>query len=238
MQKLAIVALIGLTASAACFGAAAAIGGRDFNDDMGFSIFGDRPHCEAVANATATTRDLDWDGSDHIGLSVGGHASYTPGSDNKVHASGDPQLLAHLRIRNGNIELDCNGWHHDHGDLTIILPGQEFKKFGIAGSGNLVLSNLNQNELAVGIAGSGSVKADGKVTEAQVKIAGSGDADLEKVALKVLDVKIAGSGTTDAAPTDQADIKIAGSGDVILHTSPKSLDQHVAGSGRIRILSN
>ena len=52
-----------------------------------------------VPGATATSRDMDWDGSDHVTLSVGGHATYTPGTDNKVHLSGDPQTLAHIRIQ-------------------------------------------------------------------------------------------------------------------------------------------
>jgi hypothetical protein len=238
MHKLALVALIGITASAAFFGAAAAIGGKDFGDGMDFSMFGDRPRCEAVSGATATSRDLDWDGSDHVGLSVGGHASYTPGTDNKVHASGDPQLLAHLRVRDGNIELDCNGWHHDTGNLTITLPGQEFKRFGIAGSGNISLQKLDQDMIRLNIAGSGSIKADGKVEHADIHIAGSGDADLGQVATQVATVHIAGSGNTDIAPSDEADIHIAGSGDVNLHTSPKRLETHIWGSGRIHNITS
>jgi hypothetical protein len=235
MNKLAIIAVIGLTSSAVCMGAAAAIGGKDFGDTMDLSMFGDRPACEAVPGATATSRELDWDGSDHVGLAVSGHATYTPGTDNKVHASGDPQVLAHLRIRNGSIELDCSGWgwHHEHGDVTFVLPGQEFQKFGIAGSGNMVLQKLNQNHLKVSIAGSGSIKADGKVEEAEIHIAGSGDADLGQVASQIATVHIAGSGNTDIAPSDEADIHIAGSGDVNLHTNPKKLETHIAGSGRI-----
>jgi hypothetical protein len=233
MHKLALVALIGLTGSAACIGAAAAIGGRDFADNMDLSMFGDRPRCEVVPGATATSRDLEWDGSDHVGLSVGGHATYTPGTDNKVHASGDPQLLAHLRVRDGNIELDCNNWHDGTSNLTIILPGQEFQKFGIAGHGDLALQKLNQTMLKVSIAGSGSIKADGKVEHADVHIAGSGDIDMGQVATKITMVHIAGSGNTDIAPSDEADIHIAGSGDVNLHTNPKQLETHIAGSGRI-----
>ncbi|HEY1876492.1 MAG TPA: DUF2807 domain-containing protein [Rhizomicrobium sp.] len=238
MHKLAAVALIGLTASAACFGAAAAIGGKDFGNGLDFSLFSDRPRCETVAGAIATSRVLDWDGSDHVGLSVGGHASYTPGTDNKVHASGDPQVLAHLRVRNGNIEMDCNGWHHDAGDLAITLPGQEFKRFGIAGSGNLSLQKLDQNMIQLRIAGSGSIKADGKVETADIKIAGSGDVDLGKLAAQIAMVHIAGSGNTDIAPTEEADIHIAGSGDVNLHTSPKKMETHIAGSGRIHNIAS
>jgi hypothetical protein len=233
MHKLALVALIGLTGSAAFIGAAAAVGGRQFADNMDFSVFSDRPRCEAVAGATATSRDLDWDGSDHVSLSVGGHATYTPGTDNKVHASGDPQLLAHLRVRDGNIELDCNHWHDGTGNLTIILPGQEFQKFSIAGHNDLALQKLNQAMLKVSIAGSGSIKADGKVEQADIHIAGSGNIDMGQVVTKVSMVHIAGSGSVDIAPSDEADIHISGSGDVNLHTNPKQLETHVNGSGRI-----
>ena len=241
VHKLALIAVLGLTGSAVCMGAAAAIGGREFGqgwDGLDFGMFGDRPRCERVEEASATSRDLDWDGSDHFNLGVPGHASYTPGSDDKIHVSGDAQLLAHLRVRDGRLEMDCRNWHGDRDSLTITLPGREFKKFGIAGSGNLVLHNLDQGRLKVSIAGSGNIKADGKVENAEIHIAGSGDADLGAVKSQVSEVHIAGSGNTDIAPTDEAEIHIAGSGDVNLHSNPKKLETHIAGSGRIHNISS
>lgn len=235
VHKLAIVAVIGLSASAVCMGAAAAIGGQEFGkgfDGVDLSMFGDRPRCERIESASATSRELEWDDSDRVSLSVGGHATYKPGTDNKVHASGDPQALAHLRIRDGKIEMDCNGGHLSR-DLEITLPGRDFKKFSIAGSGNLVLQNLNQERMKLSIAGSGNIKADGKVEHAEIHIAGSGDVDTAHVDSRVTEVHIAGSGNTDIAPTEEADIHVAGSGDVNLHTNPKKLETHIAGSGRI-----
>jgi hypothetical protein len=238
VHKLAIVAVIGLSASAVCMGAAAAIGGKDFGngfDGIDFSMFGDRPRCEN-GGGYPTSRTLDWDGSDHVGLAVGGHATYTPGSDDQVHVSGNPVLVAHVRVRDGRVELDCRNSHGNSRDLEITLPGREFKKFGIAGSGNLVLHNLDQEKLKVSIAGSGNIKADGKVEHAEIHIAGSGDADLGAVQSQVTEVHIAGSGNTDIAPTEEAEIHIAGSGDVNLHANPKRLNTHIAGSGRIHNL--
>ncbi len=235
VHKLAIIAVIGLTGSAVCMGAAAAIGGNEFGkgfDGLDLSMFGDRPRCERIESASATSRTIEWDDSDRVGLSVGGHATYTPGSDNKVHVSGDPQAVAHLRVRDGHIEMDCNGGHLSR-DLEITLPGKEFKKFSIAGSGNLVLQNLNQERLKISIAGSGNIKADGKVEHIETHIAGSGDIDAAHVASRVAEVHIAGSGNTDIAPTEEADIHVAGSGDVNLHTNPRKLETHIAGSGRI-----
>jgi len=235
VHKLAIVAVIGLTASAVCMGAAAAIGGNEFGkgfDGVDLSMFGDRPRCEKVADGAATSRTLEWDGSDHVGLSVGGHATYTPSGDDQVHVSGNPEAVAHIRVRDGRIEMDCRNWFG--GDsLQITLPGREFKKFSIAGSGNLELQNLNQERVKLSIAGSGNIKADGKVERAEIHIAGSGDVDTTHVESRVTEVHIAGSGNTDIAPTEEADIHVAGSGDVNLHSNPKKLETHIAGSGRI-----
>jgi len=132
----------------------------------------------------------------------------------------------------------CRNWRGDTDALTITLPGQEFKRFSIAGSGSLVLSKLDQMGVRVNIAGSGSIKADGKVEHADIHIAGSGDADLGQVKANIATVHIAGSGNTDIAPSDEADIHIAGSGDVNLHSNPKKLETHIAGSGRIHNVSS
>ena len=68
VQKLALIAIAGLAASAACIGAAAAIGGGRFADAL-VGPFG-REDCETVASATATSRDMDWDGSDQAGMAI------------------------------------------------------------------------------------------------------------------------------------------------------------------------
>jgi hypothetical protein len=238
VHKLALVAITGITISAVCLGAGGALEGRDvgartFGDDgwMG-AFFGDRPRCEN-GGGYPIDRTLDWDGSDHASIAVPGRATYTPGNDDKLHVSGNPVLVPHVRVRDGRIELDCRNWHDSRSDLAITLPGREFKRFSIVGSGNLALNSLSQDRIKLTIAGSGSIKADGKVENADLNIAGSGDINIGQVNADVVKVHIAGSGNTDIAPTEEADIHIAGSGDVNLHTNPKKLETHIAGSGRI-----
>jgi len=233
MNKLALIAITGITISAVCLGAGGALEGRDFGRNFdGFSMFSDRPRCEN-GGGYSIDRTLDWDGSDHASISIPGRATYTPGNDDKLHVSGNPVLVPHIRVRDGRVELDCRMGFNGAHDLTVTLPGREFKKFSIAGSGNLVLNSLNQDRIKLTIAGSGSIKADGKVENADVNIAGSGDINIGQVNADVVKVHIAGSGNTDIAPTEEADIHIAGSGDVNLHTNPKKLETHIAGSGRI-----
>jgi hypothetical protein len=237
VHKLATIAFIGLGASAVCIGAAGAIDKKDFSDGWdGFSLFDGRPHCEAVPGATATSREMDWDGSDRAGLNLLSQASYTPGSGDKLRASGDPQVLAHLRIRKGTVELDCRGWRDRTKDLTITLPGREFEKFEVTG-GHLTIAKLQQQRVTIQIAGSGKVQASGKLEDSiKLGIAGSGEMELGQIAAPSGKMEIAGSGTMRAQNVAINDLKmeIAGSGraevgQLAAHTT--ALD--IAGSGTV-----
>ena len=236
-HKLVVVAVIGLAASAVCIGAAAAIGGKNFSESFDdFSLFDGKPRCEAIAGANATSRILDWDNSDHVGVAVLGEARYTPGSDSKLHVTGgDPQVLAHLRIRDGFIEMNCRGWRNRTRDLAITLPGREFRKFQTAGGGSLVLDQLNQASARIEVSGAGRVKANGKVDDLKAEIEGSGDVDVSQFTAHQARFAIEGSGRVRAkGAADELKMHIAGSGraDFDAITS-RSAEVDIEGSGTV-----
>jgi hypothetical protein len=189
----------------------------------------------AISGATAASRDLNWDGSDRVRLGILGHAGFTPSADNRLHASGDPQVLAHLRVRDGIIELDCRGWRDRTKDMTITLPGREFRKFELTG-GKLALDRLNQNEANIKIAGSGSVKANGGIDGLKLEIAGSGDADFNSLTARDADMDIAGSGSIKTnGKIDDLKIRIGGAGRAELgQIEADNAKVQISGSGTIR----
>jgi hypothetical protein len=231
-SKIAIVAIVGLTASAIFIGAGAAIGARDFGSlDLPFF---NGPRCANIAGTTATSRDLDWDGSDHAGISIKAVANYAPGSGGeKVHITGDPQVLAHLRLRNGTIEEDCHGWNERDRDVVITLPGRAFEKFVLTGTGKMNLNGLNQEKLTINMAGVGVIKANGKVEDLKIKMAGVSKADFGEVTGRKASVDMAGVNSAHIAPSEEADIRIAGPSEVTLHSNPPKLDTRIMGPGRI-----
>jgi len=216
------------------------------------TAFGGLDACKPVPGATATAIDLAWTSDDdRLTISLPGEAHYQPGSGDRLSARGDPNLLAHLRIRHHRVELDCNGGFR-FGKLDVTLPGRAFRSFTVAGSGKLDLQQIDQPSLDLTIAGSGIIKVNGKTDRLKAKIAGSGtidasgqtdrvelaiagsgDAKFARLVAKTADVNIAGSGDAEIAPVDAADVKIAGSGDVRLFSEPKQLDTKIFGSGRI-----
>jgi hypothetical protein len=261
VHKLAIIAVTGITISAVCLGAGGALEGKDFGPDFTygrFSLFDSRPRCDAVPVAAGVTkRDLDWDGSDHLSLTAPGQATYTPGTDDRVHVSGDPQLVSHVQVRDGKVELDCRGWHSGD-NLTIALPGREFNKFAIAGTGHLILDKLNQPQVSLTIGGSGHIQANGKLNDLKLAVGGSGEMDLDQVtadhgrleiggsgtvrakgAIQELDIKIGGSGRADfgAVASRIATVKIGGHGDVDIAPTDEA-DISIGGSGDVNLHSN
>jgi hypothetical protein len=232
-SKFAVIAVLGLTTSAVCMGAAAAIGGQGLGDVLDIQLFGDGPRCQAVPGATVGSRDLAWDGSSRAGLAIHATANYAPGGDDKVHATGDPQMLAHLRVKDGMIELDCRGWRERETGMTITLPGRTFEKFILTGTGKMNLDRLDQDKLKIQMAGVGAIKANGKVEDLSIDMAGVSTADFGHVTGRKAEVKMAGVNKADIAPTDDADIDIAGPSEVTLHSNPVHLDTKIAGPGRI-----
>jgi hypothetical protein len=249
-RKLILIAVAGIGLGIVSIAAAAVVAGPDLSkiDWENLNIGFDR--CEKVDGATATSRTLDWTGGDRITIAVPGEAHYRPGDNQAIQVSGDPNSIAHLRLRHHTLEFDCNGLHR--GKLDITLPGRTFRSFAVAGSGNLTLEQIDQPSLDVTVAGSGTVKSSGKADQIKIKIAGSGtieasgqadtvdlviagsgDARLGELQAKIADINIAGSGDAEVAPQDIAKIKIAGSGNVRLVTNPKDLDTRIFGSGRI-----
>ena len=236
-RKLAVIAIVGLTASVVCMGAASAIGGGGL-PDLDMIALGGKDRCRVVPGATATSRTLDWDGSDHVGMALRGHARYRPGTDDRVHVTGDPQVLAHLEVDQGDIQLDCRGWSSRTKDLEITLPGRIFKRFEIAGTGRLTLDALDQQDLKIEMAGVAKVEANGEVDHVEIEMAGIGHADFGQVQSREARVEIAGIGKADIAPSEEARIEIAGPGEVRLHSHPKRVDTDIAGPGRVRNVAN
>jgi hypothetical protein len=238
-HKLVTIAVIGLSASAVCMGAAAAIGGPSFADDFD-GIFDQRPRCQKLADATETSRELEWHGGDRATLAMPAQASYSPHNSDRLLVTGDPQIVSHVRVKDGDIELDCRGWNDRARGLVVALPGREFRAFDIAGSGNLVLDKLDQSRLEIEIAGSGSVKANGKVDNLKIEVAGSGKADLDQIIARETRIEIAGSGNVRAnGRIDDLTMEISGSGDAdFSEITGHRARVEISGSGTVKAKGN
>ncbi|HVW74505.1 MAG TPA: DUF2807 domain-containing protein [Rhizomicrobium sp.] len=217
MNKLGIIAITGLAISAISMGVAATIGAQG-GGSMNWSWFDDLGDCK-VNHATATSRSFDWKGDDEVDVTVPVNLHYKPGQGTQVQVSGDPELVSHVTVDDGDIKLDCgrHNWHHQRLDVT--LPGNRtFREIDLKGAGSIDLAEINQPELEIGLAGKSEVHAK------------------DLIAQKV-EINIAGHGEIETSPVDSVDISIAGHGKVKLYSEPKHVNTSILGHGEVEHLA-
>jgi len=103
----------------------------------------------------------------------------------------------------------------------------------LPGSSNIDLGHIDQEELKITIAGSGSITAEGRVNRLIIDIPGSGHAKLGKLAARNVSVMMMGSGSAIVAPGEELKATIMGSGDVHVLTRPARIERSIMGSGHI-----
>jgi hypothetical protein len=236
-RPLTIVAITGITVSAAAFIAAGSVAANSISSFFPWTGFWHWENLERCVNEmgragiTDATREFAWRGGDEVGLSVPGTLRYRFGEDNTVVARGPAWLLSHLEIDDDSIRYDCSP--RDAAEVEIIIEAEGLNEFAIFGAGDIILENLMEPDVEITIAGSGSVTATGRVDSLELSIAGTGDADLSGLAAREVEVSIAGTGDAVVAPTERLDVNIAGAGDVELLTDPPEVNSNIFGSGRV-----
>ncbi|NLR63963.1 DUF2807 domain-containing protein [Chitinophaga varians] len=120
------------------------------------------------------------------------------------------------------------------GDIKLVdkFNSKDEMKLTLSGSGNLN-GTINAPEVKASIAGSGNMNLQGETKAVRVSIAGSGDYVGDNLLSEDAEVKIAGSGDAAVHASVKLEAKIVGSGDVKYKGNP-NVSSSVAGSGSVR----
>ncbi|HHQ4554676.1 TPA: head GIN domain-containing protein [Aeromonas veronii] len=103
----------------------------------------------------------------------------------------------------------------------------------VAGTGDIVASQLELKRLEGNIAGTGSLElGSGSAQAIELNIAGSGDVLGSEMRGKEVEVNIAGSGDVEVRAQETLKVGIAGSGNIAYWGDPK-VEQQIAGSGGV-----
>ena len=237
VRKLGWLAIGGLGIGIVALSLAAELGADDRAGWRLGEIFSTATSCwgdgDGNADANATERHWPWDGGDTLEIAVPATVRYRGGSADEVVARGSPDVIAHLRVRGGKIDLPCSPRGFGRRGLDITLPGRPFRTVTIVGSSDLIMDAVNQPSLDLSITGSGSVHAQGTSDRVTLSIAGAGSAKLADLTMKRFDVHIAGTGDIEAGPQDEINVNIAGSGQVRLLSDPAQVHTNIIGSGSV-----
>ncbi|MFB6455057.1 head GIN domain-containing protein [Chitinophaga sp. Hz27] len=150
---------------------------------------------------------------------------------NKVNARTHGKFDVHISTEelskvsvagSGNIELD--GQFASKNEIQVK----------IGGSGSIT-GQLDAPKVSAAIAGAGDIKLSGQTRDLTVSIGGAGDFEGTSLLSENAEVKIAGSGDAKVHASVSLKAKIAGSGDISYKGSPQ-ISSSIAGSGSVKKL--
>ena len=180
-----------------------------------------------------TSRDIAWSGGDSLTISVPADVQYTQADGPaKVTVSGPSGAVADVRVEDGHIRYDDDR-DHDGRKLKIVIAAPAVTDFTLEGDESFDLAGYKQDKLALSVSGHADIKGSGETRDAEIRISGSGRADLGGLKMKSARLEISGAGAATLAPTDAADIDISGLGDVTLLTNPAQLHSNISGAGKV-----
>ena len=236
-NRLILLAIGGILVAAICFGAAVGIGGRSALShigDLGDFDLGDwdSPRCGVTLAGHDDTRTIDWSGADEVQIEIPATVHYKRGEGDKLVVTGDAALVPMVRLdERGRIRFNCRLRHA--GDLTLTLPGRDFRSYSVKGSGDVTLEGIDQPTLEIDVAGRSNLTATGKADKLEYNLAGAGDAKMGGLQVERAELNIAGHGDTEINASDSVEVNIAGHGDVKLVTEPHHLEKNIFGAGEI-----
>jgi len=164
---------------------------------------------------------------------------------NEIRIEADENLMKYIltSVENGVLRIRTKSGVNirPSQDIKVYVKSPKFKSVGLAGSGNMVAETkiTSTEKIKLSIAGSGDIKLQEiDAPQVDVNISGSGKAEGFGTT-RDLDIDVAGSGDVmmKDLKAENAKISIAGSGNVWVFASMK-LDVRVAGGGDIHYYGN
>ena len=130
-----------------------------------------------------------------------------------------------------NISMDKN--YSTKEGLKVNLNVPNIDEIFIKGSGDVNISDINNDSLLLNIDGSGDIVGYGSSTHLIIIINGSGDVLLKDLKSETTDITINGSGDAQIWASNTMSAVINGSGDIDYYGKPENVTTDINGSGDI-----
>ena len=205
-------------------------------------------------------KQINVDNYDKVIMNVPGEVLYQQSSDSapylQIHTDDNILDFLIVRVQGNQLIIDANKdciikpskliiYTRSHNLNKVMLNGsgkillkEEVNSNDLAininGSGILIADSLLCNKLSVDITGSGNMQLIGASNQTLFKITGSGNIEAFDYFVKDLDCEIIGSGNIEALVFNKLDINIVGAGNITYRGEPLTVNRKIVGAGKVQ----
>jgi len=172
---------------------------------------------------------------DAVSLEIASDTVVTLGPKPSVTITCAENILPLVRtdVRGGRLIISIKGSVSMAAPIKVAIVTTSLHRAALTGSGSMRLAGMSGEALELGISGSGTVVADGRVKQVDIDVSGSGHVDAASLRSEEVATMISGSASVKAFATHSATVDLAGSGTVTIAGNPARRSVDRAGSGRV-----
>ena len=165
-------------------------------------------------------------------------AEIMKGEDHRCVVKADDNIVSLVitEVSNRNLIIRMKPGISVFTDVKVYVEAHVVKEASLSGSGDIMLSDVTEDEVELYISGSGDITAFGEVERLSAGIDGSGDMDLAELYAGEAVVEINGSGDIVVNASSSLECEINGSGDIHYTGNPSEIKREINGSGDIQPL--
>ena len=167
------------------------------------------------------------------------------GNTQSVVAEGHANIIERIKtdVKNGMWSIDLMKGNYSFKKLTVYITIPYLEQVKINGSGDVVASRFEVDDLDINIGGSGDVTFKSGIdieNDLNIHINGSGDVALKDVDVKSTTCTVSGSGDIHLSGyADAAQYRISGTGDVdAMSFKSEEVSVNINGSGDVKVHAN
>jgi hypothetical protein len=157
------------------------------------------------------------------------------GSEQLVVVRADDNLVDRITtdVRGGVLVIDETGGLASVTPMRVEITVPSLDEARLSGSGAIVVDGHDLDSLAVVLPGTGTIRAVGTVSNLDVDLAGTGEADLGQLVARDATVTLSGAGSVFVNVTGTLEASVSGAGNVTYTGDPDRVDREISGVGSV-----
>ena len=204
---------------------------------MGACSFGTITPNIVVGSGKVTSETRSLGSFSSVVLEGSANVSVSFGASQLVTVEADDNILPLIEttVKNGQLVISTrsNTNLSTRDSVKVNITMESLNGITLSGSGNIRVSGLAGDSLAVNLPGSGNITVTGTSTSVQINLLGSGNIYCNGLQAKSATVKLNGSGNIEVNASQSLNANLLGSGTIRYSGNPSQVTKNVTGSGSI-----
>ena len=192
--------------------------------------------CEAVParfKGNPVTEERDVTAFDSIEVRGVGEITIVAGDDFALSVRADESDIDHINTSVVGTTLVISEDHAASSSrIEIEIHAPTLSSIEMLGAGDITVTGLETDRLAVAIAGAGDIAVSGQATTVVAVLSGAGEIDTTGLEAKDVTVRLSGVGSIRVAASRSLDAELSGVGE-ITYTGDPSVTSKMSGVGQI-----